>query len=208
METFSVLLVLCAGYSPVTGEFPSQSQWRGALKFSLICAWTNNWVNNRDAGDLRRHCAHYDANVMDLCSLVQMYQKGYLNSSLTDINCKQYHIYERNRRGRKCCWLPTKTLGRSGSFPRGYRIIHASLLHDYRWLWLTSHWFTVATKQFFECLSVRLPYLFDNVPVIILSWNFQEWLLLTQAMSMQKVKVGGQKSRSQRSTPNSIVSGP
>ena len=27
--------------------------------FSLICVWTNEWVNNRDAGDLRRRCAHY-----------------------------------------------------------------------------------------------------------------------------------------------------
>ena len=29
-------------------------QWRGALMFSLICAWPNDWVSNRDAGDLRR----------------------------------------------------------------------------------------------------------------------------------------------------------
>ena len=28
--------------------------------FSLICASTKGWVNNRDAGDLRRHRAHYD----------------------------------------------------------------------------------------------------------------------------------------------------
>ena len=27
--------------------------------FSLICAWTNGWANNRDAGNLRRHRAHY-----------------------------------------------------------------------------------------------------------------------------------------------------
>ena len=32
---------------------PHKGQWRGALTFSLICAWTNSWVNNRDAGDLR-----------------------------------------------------------------------------------------------------------------------------------------------------------
>ena len=32
--------------------------------FSLICAWINNWVNNREAGDLRRHRAHYDVIVM------------------------------------------------------------------------------------------------------------------------------------------------
>ena len=32
--------------------------------FSLTCARTNGWINNRDAGDLRRHRAHYDATVM------------------------------------------------------------------------------------------------------------------------------------------------
>ena len=38
METFSALLALCAGNSPVTGEFPHKGQWRGALMFSLIWA--------------------------------------------------------------------------------------------------------------------------------------------------------------------------
>ena len=32
--------------------------------FYLICAWTNGWVNSRDVGNLRRHCAHYDVTVM------------------------------------------------------------------------------------------------------------------------------------------------
>ena len=41
-----------------------KGQWCGALMFSLICAWINDWVNSRDAGDFRRHCAHYDVNVM------------------------------------------------------------------------------------------------------------------------------------------------
>ena len=41
-----------------------KGQWRGALMFSLICAWSNGWVNNRDAGDLRRHGTHYDVTVM------------------------------------------------------------------------------------------------------------------------------------------------
>ena len=35
------------------------------LMLSLICAWINVWVNNRKAGDLRRHHAHYDVTVMD-----------------------------------------------------------------------------------------------------------------------------------------------
>ena len=41
-----------------------KGQWRGALKFSLICTWINGWVNNRGAGDLRRHRAHYDVIVI------------------------------------------------------------------------------------------------------------------------------------------------
>ena len=32
--------------------------------FSLICVWINGWVNNRGAGDLRRHLGHYDVIVM------------------------------------------------------------------------------------------------------------------------------------------------
>ena len=32
--------------------------------FSLICAWINGWVNNREACDLRRHRVHYDVIVM------------------------------------------------------------------------------------------------------------------------------------------------
>ena len=45
--------------------------------------------------------------------------------------------------------------------------------------------------------SVRLSHLFDNVPVIVSSWNFQEWSPLTKVVPMQKVKVRGQRSRSQ-----------
>ena len=64
METFSASLAICAGNSPVSGEFPNKGQWRGALIFSLICAWINGWVNNREAGNLRRFRAHYDVSVM------------------------------------------------------------------------------------------------------------------------------------------------
>ena len=63
-ETFSALLALWAGNSPVTGEFPHKGQCRRALMFSLIWAWKNGWANNRDADDLRHHHAHYDVTVM------------------------------------------------------------------------------------------------------------------------------------------------
>ena len=50
--------------SSVTGEFPPQRPVTPGFDVSLICAWTNGWVNNRDACDLRRHRAHYDVTVM------------------------------------------------------------------------------------------------------------------------------------------------
>ena len=71
METCSASLAFVRGIhwwlrgihrSPVNS--PHTDQWRGVLMFSLICAWTNGWVNNQNAGDLRRHRAHYDVTVM------------------------------------------------------------------------------------------------------------------------------------------------
>ena len=49
METFSALLALCAGNHRSPVNSPCKGQWRGALIFSLICAWINGWVNNREA---------------------------------------------------------------------------------------------------------------------------------------------------------------
>ena len=43
---------------------PYKGQWRGGLMFSLICVWINDWVNNGEAGDLRRYRIHYDVTVM------------------------------------------------------------------------------------------------------------------------------------------------
>ena len=65
METFSALLALCAGNSPVPVNSPHKGQWRGALMFSFIYVWINDWVNNCEAGDLRRQRGHYDVNVMN-----------------------------------------------------------------------------------------------------------------------------------------------
>ena len=68
---------------PLCGEFTSlrciprmqEGQWRGTLIFSLICAWTNGWVNNREAGDLRHYRAHYDASEWLL--IISLYNKNY-----------------------------------------------------------------------------------------------------------------------------------
>ena len=46
-----------------TVNAPHEGQF-DALMLSLICAWINGWVNNHEAGDLRRHRAHYGVTVM------------------------------------------------------------------------------------------------------------------------------------------------
>ena len=58
IETFSAMLAICAGNSPVTNS-PRKGQCRGEL-----WAWINHWVNNGEADDLKRHCVHYDITVM------------------------------------------------------------------------------------------------------------------------------------------------
>ena len=59
---------------------PHKGQWRGALRFSLICAWINGWVNNRETGDLRRHRAHNDVIVMNCYDITV---------------CKHWHQYNK-----------------------------------------------------------------------------------------------------------------
>ena len=55
---------LCGEFtSPVTGEFPAQRPVTRSFMFFFISAWLNGWVNNGEAGDLRRHRAHYDITV-------------------------------------------------------------------------------------------------------------------------------------------------
>ena len=77
---------------------PHKGQWRRALIFSLIGAWTNSWVNNHEAGDLRRHRAHYDVIVMMIIiSPVSLklsfisYQKNF-HSDIDNFGTKEWYI--------------------------------------------------------------------------------------------------------------------
>ena len=60
---FRVTGPLCGEFTGSPVNSPHKGQWRGALIFSLICI--NGWVNNYEAGDLRRHRVHYDVTVMN-----------------------------------------------------------------------------------------------------------------------------------------------
>ena len=58
-----ILLALCELLA-LCRELPSQRPVTWSFVFSLICIWTNGWVNNGDAGGLRRNRAHYGVTVM------------------------------------------------------------------------------------------------------------------------------------------------
>ena len=65
METFSALLAICAGNSPVTSEFPTQRPV--AQSFDVFFDLRPNKRFSKQhwwAGDLRRRRAHYDVMVM------------------------------------------------------------------------------------------------------------------------------------------------
>ena len=96
METFSALLALCAGNSPPPVNSPHKVQWRGALMFSFIRAWINGSVNNREAGDLRRHRTHYDVIVMCVLDRFQS-DKFYPHLSELLQLCWAYHAIKVNK---------------------------------------------------------------------------------------------------------------
>ena len=92
-------------------------------------------------------------------------------------------------------------------------IRHSDITWASRCLKSPAAWFLAATKQLYDwfspfvrpsvCPSVTP---FSPCSLIVSSWNFQELLPWSKVMSMQKVNVRGQRSRSQRSTPNLAVS--
>ena len=64
MEKFSALLAICAGNSPVTGEFPAQRPVTRSFDVLFDLHPNKRLSNNSEAGNLRPHRAHYDVNVM------------------------------------------------------------------------------------------------------------------------------------------------
>ena len=63
METFYELLALCVGNTPAPVNSPHKGKWCGALMFFLSVS-NKQFSKNREAGDLRCHCAHNDVSVM------------------------------------------------------------------------------------------------------------------------------------------------
>ena len=84
--------------------------------------------------------------------------------------------------GSRCHPWPTAIFcGQGGNVPCRPVILHVATIFSCD---------QAALQMVFSvCPSVCLSHLFDYVPIIVSSWNFQELLPMTKVRSMQKVKV-------------------
>ena len=73
MKTFSALLALCAGNSPVTGEFPAQRPVTRSFDVFFDLLLNKRLSKIRVAGDLRRHRGHYDVTVIVQIQIANIY---------------------------------------------------------------------------------------------------------------------------------------
>ena len=88
METFSTLQVFGRGihqwqvdspHRPVTGEFPSQRPMTGNFYVFFDLCMNKRFSKNRNAGELRRHRAHYGVTVMLLFYTTMLADHNLLN---------------------------------------------------------------------------------------------------------------------------------
>ena len=97
MEPFSALLAFCAGKSPVTSEFPSQSPvTRSFNVFFDLCLKINGWVNNHEAGDLRptlwNQCIDFSKNRY-ISTMRRKSNSSWIFSCLRKLSLECYKIW-------------------------------------------------------------------------------------------------------------------
>ena len=92
METFSALLAICAGNSPISGEFPAQRPVTRSFGVFFDLCPISDWVNNREAGDLRRSRAHYDVIVMYPVKI----QVAMITTSVNPLSTKDWTYHHRH----------------------------------------------------------------------------------------------------------------
>ena len=69
---FRVTGPLCGEFTG-PGEFPTQRPVTRSFDVFFDLRLNKRLINNREAGDLRRHRSHYDVNVMYTCQFSQTY---------------------------------------------------------------------------------------------------------------------------------------
>ena len=106
METFSALLAICAGNSPVPGEFPAQRPVTRNFNVCIDLRLNKQLSKQHEADDLRRYRGNYDVTALEpkysgrtrltpqSCYLMCRI-KGSLFSVKTAFNCVSHLSYYR-----------------------------------------------------------------------------------------------------------------
>ena len=114
---------------------PHKGQWRGALMFSMICAWTNGWVNNRDADHFRRRCTHYDVTVG--CDSIS-YQLN-LGAVQRPWSSSSRSVWWASYRSPHGAWKPTQHIWSRETAFRICRVNHSGTLCEETWRSIYNH---------------------------------------------------------------------
>ena len=154
--------------SPV--DSPHKGQWRGALMFSMICAWTNDWTNNGDAGDLGRHC-----NLIRACDICNISTHSYCVSGCI---LWWYSIK----------WVTLSIIDLSFSYL--YTTCRTGLLHGYRGLQYTFiTYILITTSSPARTRSLQHVFLDTDIFVMMLS-NCSNYYLVWNAVAFHGTWIG------------------
>ena len=129
METFSALLALCAGNSPMTGEFPSQRPVTRILDVFFDLRLNKRRLNNRDAGDFRRRRTHYDVTVG--CDFIS-YQLN-LGAVQRPWSSSSRSVWWASYRSLHGAWKPTQHIWSRETTFRICRVNHSRILCEETW---------------------------------------------------------------------------
>ena len=99
-EHFPCYCIFVQGIHQSLENSSHKGQWPEALMFSLICAWINGWVNNREAGSFRRHHDHYDITIM---TVVILFKPAKCRGSLIQNQCSPVAL-KNWQTSRHLCW--------------------------------------------------------------------------------------------------------
>ena len=102
---------------------PHKGQWLRALMFSLISAWINGWVTNREAGDLRRNRARYDVTVMAISQEVFI---NFTRNTCLEITITSLVVTELSRKQ----WYPPNSKCQAPKYPQ-YTVTVTTLFSDF-----------------------------------------------------------------------------
>ena len=83
--------------------------------FFFICAWMNGWVNNNEAGDVKRHRAHYDVDIMLMGQLNKVFSsKTWKRDSAINNKCWNQCGYVCNHYGSRAMqWIEVAVIQKS-----------------------------------------------------------------------------------------------